>query len=623
MYNNLLYFLVAIFLFSMKTVPQAPLLPPFAAASCLALSLAGYARLARLVYQKTAHRGANAYFRAERQALLQAVIFFGLATYLCDFKYYLSLLGWAGVLPSVVNIAGLGIFFCYLALMWREARPHYRRHFGGNATLGAFIAMNIRVNLPIVLPWALLTLSHDLVLLVPWPGLHELLQTAWGDFFFYAFFLLFVLLIFPPVVRRLWGCARMPAGALRDQLTDFCARQRFSAKLCLWPLYEGHALTAGVMGIVPGLRYVLITPGLIQTLSLEELEAVMAHEIGHVKKRHLLLYLLLIAGFSLVIGALSEPLTYLLLSRDFFYSLMEWSGMTPESMLVACTAVPLLATMLVYFRFLFGYFIRNFERQADLYVFTAFADNRDAGGGRSRTLISAFEKIGLLSGNRDEPSWHHFGIGERVAFLEQCERDPGQRDRHERKVRLSLAAYVLGLTVILLLTRQIPEERLISQYEEKYIETVLWQKIRHEEDKALWLRLAGDLMQHKKMEQKALEAYEEALHFEPVSPDLMNNLAWLLLTSRDQRLRDPARALILARAAVIEKPLGAFLDTLALAYWANDFPDEAIRAEEEAALADPDNQEYYRQQIERFRSTHYRQGNQPGAGLHRGKTEEK
>jgi Zn-dependent protease with chaperone function len=623
MYNNLLYFLVVIFLFSMKTVPEAPLLPPVVAASCFVISLIGYGRLARFLYRKAGHREAHAYFRAERQALIQAVLFFGLAAYLCDFKYYLSLMGWAGVLPAAVNIAGLGLFFCYLALMWRVARPQYQHHFGGNYTLAAFITMNIRVNLPIVLPWALLSLCHDLVTLIPWPGLQELVRTAWGDFFFYIFFLLFVLLIFPPVVRRLWGCVRMPAGALRDQLTAFCARQKFATKLYLWPLYEGHALTAGVMGIVPGLRYVLITPGLIQALTIEELEAVMAHEIGHVKKRHLLLYLLLIAGFSLVVGALSEPLTYVLLSRDFFYSLMRWSGMSPEAALVACTAVPLLAVMLLYFRFLFGYFIRNFERQADLHVFAAFADNQYAGRGRSHTLVSAFEKIGLLSGNRDQPSWHHFGIGERVAFLEKCERDPGERDRHERKVRLSLAAYLLALTVILLLARQIPMEGLVRQYEEKYIETVLWQKIQHEEDKALWLRLAGDLMQHKKMEQKALEAYEKALTFEPVSPDLMNNLAWLLLTGKDEQLRDPKRALSLARTAVIEKPVGSFLDTLALAYWANGFREEAIRAEEEAILADPDGREYYRQQIERFRKTRYQTPNQPGPEVNPGKTEEK
>src|SRR5665647_2200627 len=191
----------------------------------------------------------------------------------------------------------------------------------------------------------------------------------------------------------------------------------------------------------------------------------MAHEIGHVQKKHLLLYLMLIAGFSLVLGFYSEPLTFFLLSRDSFYGLMRWSGMSAESMLLVCGALPLLLLMLVYFRYLFGYFIRNFERQADLHVFSAI--------GSSHALVSAFEKIALLSGNsRDQPSWHHFGIGERVAYLQKCEEDPQERGRHQRKVWSSLAAYLLVLAALMLLAQQMPVEGWTQQYEEKYVEAL-------------------------------------------------------------------------------------------------------------------------------------------------------
>jgi Zn-dependent protease with chaperone function len=443
-------------------------------------------------------------------------------------------------------------------------------------------------------------MGSDLVTLLPWPDLHALLATVWGDFLLYLLFLFFVLLIFPPVVRRLWGCVRLPDGVLRDQLIAFCGRQNFKAELYLWPLFEGQALTAGVMGLVPGLRYVLITPALIAALTLEELEAVMAHEIGHVKKGHLLLYLLLIAGFSLVVGLYAEPFTWFLLSRDFFYTFCHAVGVSPEAMLVACATLPVLALMLLYFRYLFGYFIRNFERQADLHVFSAI--------GNSHALVSAFEKIALMSGNsRDQPSWHHFGIGERVAYLEKCERDPREQGRHQRKVWLSLAAYLLALAMASVLAWQAPVERLAAQYEEKYIEAVLWRKVEQEADKGLWLQLAGDLMQHKKMEKKALDAYEKGLAFAPVSPDLLNNLAWLLLTAADHGLRDPERALILARSATAAKPLGSFLDTLATAYWANGLTVEAVAAEHQAMLVDPAGRDYYQQQVTRFQSLQYRQ----------------
>lgn len=607
MYNNLLYFLAAIFLFSMGTAPEAPLLPAWASGALFVLSLISYERLVRFFHAQADSRSSAGYFRAERKASILAVCFFALIAYGCDLKYYLAFLSWGKALPSLVNIAGLLLFFLYLSLMWRAAQSNYQWVFGRWYSPAAFIVSNIKMNLPIVLPWALLSLFFDLVALLPWPGLHALQLSIWGDFLFYVLFLFFVLLIFPPLVRRLWGCTKMPPGPLRDQLLAFCARQKFVCELYLWPLFEGRALTAGIMGLVPGLRYVLITPGLLDLLTLEELEAVMAHEIGHVKKKHLLLYLLLIAGFSLVVGLYAEPLTFFLLSRDLFYSLWRASGLSPEAMLVVCVTIPLLVVMLLYFRYLFGYFIRNFERQADLHVFSAI-DSRHGNHYGSQALISALEKIALMSGNtRDQPSWHHFGIGERVAYLERCMRDPQERGRHQRKVGVSLAVYLLVLAAASVWAHYLPVEGLSRQYEEKYLEAVLWQKVQQEPDKALWLQMAGDLMQHKKMEKKAIAAYERALAFEPVSPDLLNNLAWLLLTSGDPQLRDPRRALILALRAAGAMPLGSFLDTLGLAYWANGFPDEAVAAEEEAALADPAGREYYQQQIDRFQRTSYQQ----------------
>lgn len=117
-------------------------------------------------------------------------------------------------------------------------------------------------------------------------------------------------------------------------------------------------------------------------------------------------------------------------------------------------------------------------------------------------------------------------------------------------------------------------------------------------------------MQHKKMEKKALDAYEKGLAFAPVSPELLNNLAWLLLTAADHQLRDPQRALTLARSATESKPLGTFLDTLATAYWANGLIVEAVAVEHQAMLVDPAERDYYRQQIARFQSLHYRQEGQ-------------
>jgi hypothetical protein len=53
-------------------------------------------------------------------------------------------------------------------------------------------------------------------------------------------------------------------------------------------------------------------------------------------------------------------------------------------------------------------------------------------------------KLPLTSGQpADKPNWHHFSIQERMDYLKRCEADPGFIDRHDRKVRNSIAVSIL------------------------------------------------------------------------------------------------------------------------------------------------------------------------------------
>jgi Zn-dependent protease with chaperone function len=597
-YTNLLLFLVAIFLFSIDSVPETPLLPAWQALLLFVLFLFGYGGLARKLFGRPQALRSAGYFQTEKQLSLLALVFFGATLYFCDSKYYLSLLAFGNAMPALVNMAGLGLFILFLVIMWRAGQRNYELIFGRKHSTVTFILSNVKVNLPIVLPWIILSVLYDVVALLPLPGLQKVIASEWGDLLFFGVFLVFVLIFFPPLVRRLWGCKKLPDGYLKRHLDAFCAKQGFKADFYLWPLFEGQMLTAGVMGIVPGLRYILITPALIETMSLAELEAVMAHEIGHVKKHHMLLYVFLIAGFSLLIGLLAEPLVYMLLSLEFLNRWIATGGISVETVLVVVGAAPLLVFMLVYFRVIFGYFIRNFERQADLFSLATM--------GNGRALVSAFEKIAVLSGNiRNQHNWHHFGIGERVDCLELAEREPERIERHNRKVRYSLVAYAAALLFTVVLVRQIPTEALAQRYQENFAEAALLQKVKKEPDRALWQRLIGDLMLTRKMEEKALAAYEKAFSLEPTNPEIMNNYAWLLLTSENLSLRDPMKALTLARAAATLQPRGHVLDTLATAYWANGFVEEAVHTEKQAAVVDPAQKRFYLAQIFKFTSKSY------------------
>ncbi len=593
MYANLIYFLVVIFLYSTNIPPAKPSFSQWLTLVFTAAAALLFARLSARLFAGSQEGSSSRYFAAEKKLTLVAIALYAFFIYGLDLKYYLHPLSLGDHLPVLENFAGLILFFLLLTIMWVQGRSAYEAVFHQRYSPVGFVLSNIKANLPIVLPWLVLSAVFDLLALLPWPGFQELLTSSWGDLILFGVFIVFLALFFPPLVRRLWGCKPVPPGPLRDHIESFCRQQGFHSEILYWPLFEGQVLTAAVMGIVPRFRYLMITPALAATLDWEELDSVLAHEIGHVKKLHLVLYVLLFLGFSLIAGVLVEPLPYLLLGSDLFYQLIAFLEIGPDTFLAVFGGVVLLAFMLIYFRFVFGYFIRNFERQADLWVFHA--------QGTARPLIRAFEKIARLSGDiRDEKNWHHFGIGERIDFLERCENDRSCITRHNRKVLLSLVVYFVSIAICLMIVPKLDPASLASGYETRYAEAVLTSKLKEEPKNSMLLQMLGDLLQKKAMEKKAIAAYEKALKNDPMNGELCNNLAWLLLTARDTSLRNPERALTLARTAVLIREKGYILDTLALAYFANGLIEEAVATELKALRLDPDHAAYYRRQLEKF-----------------------
>ena len=88
-------------------------------------------------------------------------------------------------------------------------------------------------------------------------------------------------------------------------------------------------------------------------------------------------------------------------------------------------------------------------------------------------------------------------------------------------------------------------------------------------------------------EAAAVRRGRAALAIDPELGWAANNLAWILATTRDPSLRDPAEAVRLAEAAVrgSDPPDANFLDTLATAYAAAGRPEDARRAAAAAAAA--------------------------------------
>ena len=591
-YNNLLYLITVIIIFSTGGVPDAPQIP-FTAALIIFLAKGGaYHYLVRRAHSNGRASDDKHYFATEQKFSLLAIFIFAIDVYLLDIKYYFSFLSLNGNLPVLLSLGGISLFFFYLSLLWLAARKNYQGIFGRHYSAKEFVINNIKLNIPIILPWFIINFIADFLKILPFPLSKMLASSEWGESILFLLFFILLAVIFPVLIKNLWNCQTMPDGPARAHMEEFCKKQNFKySDIMLWPLYEGKMLTAGVMGLSKRYRYLLITPALLKTLTPDEIEAVLAHEIGHIKKYHLQLYLLLFMGFGLVASLITSPLLYLLLNSNFFYNIINATKIDPETALAFWGTAPLFFIMLVYFRYVFGFFMRNFERQADTQVFKVLGD--------SSSLVSSLEKIGWLSGNiRDKPSWHHFGIGQRVDFLEKCSRDKSEIARHDRKLYGSLILFVSLLAFTSGIFWNMPM-KLDDKANIKFAESVLLHKAHREPDKAIWQRLTGDLKQELGQDAESLAAYEKALAMEPDNPETLNNLAWLLTTATDPTVPDPGRALFLAKQASSLRPTaGYILDTLAAAYWANNMIDEALDTERAAIKLDLGNRPFYRRQMD-------------------------
>jgi Zn-dependent protease with chaperone function len=593
-YNNLLYLITVIIIFSTGSVPDKPQIP-FTAALIIFIAKGGvYHYLVNHAHSRGRKFSDKKYFSIEQKFSLLAIFIFAIDVYLLDIKFYLSFLSLNGNLPALLSLGGISLFFFYLSLLWLAARKNYQAIFGRHYSAKEFVINNIKFNLPIVLPWLIINFIADFLKILPFPLSRMLASSEWGEYILFLLFFLLLAIIFPVLIKNLWNCQTMPDGPARTHMEEFCRKQNFKyTDIMLWPLYEGKMLTAGVMGLSKRYRYLLITPALLETLTPYEIEAVLAHEIGHVKKYHLQLYLLLFMGFGLVASLLASPLLYILLNSNFFYHIINATKIDPETALTFWGTAPIFIIMLVYFRYVFGFFMRNFERQADAQVFKLLGD--------STPLISSLEKIGWLSGNiRDKPSWHHFGIGQRVDFLEKCSKDKSLIARHDRKLYGSLILFLALLAFSGGIISNMPME-LNEKANIKFVEAVLQQKSHREPDKAIWHRLTGDLKQELGKDAESLAAYEKSLTLEPDNPETLNNLAWLLITTSDPAISDTERALILALQASLLRPTaGYIMDTLAATYWANNMLEKALETEDRAIGHDPANRIFYRRQMDFF-----------------------
>ena len=602
MFANFIYLIIAILIFALYQPADSPGLSPVEAWLLAAIVIVVFASLSRWLFRRLAtsvdrmdaYRADDRHSNLLTRQSIMAIAFYavmvhalGLPSTMDDWLVF-------KMLPTVLAIVFLLLFLLLLTIVWINAYPTYRRLYGTGLSRRDYIIGNWRMSVPILIPWVMISLLSDIIFALPFEAPKRFLSTTEGEVVFFVGFLVVVAVFAPIVIQRLWGCYPLEPGFYRERIRDLCRRAGIGYRnIMYWPIFGGRMLTAGVMGIARKFRYILVTESLLRALTPEEVDAVIAHEIGHVKKHHLLYYIFFMACFMLVVFAIYDVTIYLILYAEPLFKAVLNLGISQATLVWSLHSAIFLAAFLIYFRFIFGYFMRTFERQADVYVYSLFDT--------ARPMIATFHKIALTSGQSpDKPNWHHYSIRERIDYLLKCEGNRRWVNRHHRKVRFSLIVFTMVMLAIGLLGYQLNFGVAGQKIRTNFFEDILTQKLHQTPDDPQLYSLLGDLKYSQNALAETAAAYERSLQLAPDAPQVLNNLAWLYATAEDENVRNPERALVLAKRAAALDPSPHVLDTLAECYFVNGDTANALRFARQAVENAKDKQDYYRKQLERF-----------------------
>jgi Zn-dependent protease with chaperone function len=326
---------------------------------------------------------------------------------------------------------------------------------------GAYVVFQFRQHLALALiPVVLVVAEQSLARAAP-----NLVDQRWFRTAALAA-LLGLLFASPWGLRVLLGMRPLPAGPLRDRLTATARRVglRFS-DLLVWNT-RGTVGNAMVAGVLPRPRYVMFTDRLLAELTPDELDAVLGHEVGHIRHRHLLLYLVFLSLSLTALSGLARLSARAAEPGNWMGAILQWLG--DWQVLLALAAVA------AYVVVAFGFLSRRCEREADLFGCRAVSCGRPECTGHAPgwdahlageadpcptgvdVVTTALERVAVINGvNRSRPgwlaSWQHSTIAARVEFLSRLRNDPGLDRRYRRRLRWVKAALLCGVATAVVL----------------------------------------------------------------------------------------------------------------------------------------------------------------------------
>ena len=193
-----------------------------------------------------------------------------------------------------------------------------------------------------------------------------------------------VFLFAPALLARVLNTSPMPDSPLRRRLDGLCQRGGIRYRNILVWNTNNHVGNAAVMGVLPWLRYVLLSDVLLERMNDDEIEAVFAHELGHVVYRHMTWYAIFFIAMVFVAIVLGNALPALIPFTDISFQAISPAGLAASLLL-------------------FGVLSRRCERQADVYAARTMDMLKAGQPLASEALISSRQLVTVGAGPLVQP----------------------------------------------------------------------------------------------------------------------------------------------------------------------------------------------------------------------------
>ena len=243
-----------------------------------------------------------------------------------------------GIVPL---IAGLMLIRLALYEVEQQVTPR-------NWKRGEYLSVHLKFLLLPVLPLCVYVFLLDLIAHIPFLADHAYLPIA------LMASLIFLAYIYAPLLLGfIWRTVPLADVNLRNKLHRLAAQDNIKYKdIVIWQTES--VANAAVAGIAPWGCQIFLTDALLKHFPDDEIEAIVAHEFGHVRYKHILTYLMF-----LVVYFLSYAIYYIYIGQPL-------ESVPSAASLLSATGLVFFISL--YFVIIFRALSRRLEHQADLYA---------------------------------------------------------------------------------------------------------------------------------------------------------------------------------------------------------------------------------------------------------------